>query len=158
MEVKKSIIVNGKKYRLMKIGIPVSNEDVRFESSWYTLDPRKQEEDYNPFGEDKEGRAIWECLKRMYKEAKPPADIEKIAKSGEGKMRNFFMAYYLPQKRCSQIVEEVCKEFKLTGMSKRCVQNSLWMGSAPNSSEKTWKEERKDYKERLKKHLEEKNK
>jgi len=23
--------------------VPVSNDDVRFESSWYTLDPKKQE-------------------------------------------------------------------------------------------------------------------
>jgi len=45
MGVKKSIRVNGKEYKLMRIGIPVSNDDVRFESSWYTLDPKKQEED-----------------------------------------------------------------------------------------------------------------
>lgn len=44
MEVKKSIIVNGKEYKIMKIGIPVSNDDVRFESSWYTLDLEKQED------------------------------------------------------------------------------------------------------------------
>ncbi len=43
MEVKKSIIVNGKNYKLMEIGVPVSNEDVRYESSWYTLNPKKQE-------------------------------------------------------------------------------------------------------------------
>lgn len=45
MGVKKSIIVDGKKYKLMKIGTPVTNNDVRFESSWYTLDPRKQEKE-----------------------------------------------------------------------------------------------------------------
>lgn len=43
--IKKSIIVNGKEYKIMKIRIPVSNDDVRFESSWYTRDPRKQEKE-----------------------------------------------------------------------------------------------------------------
>ena len=47
MEVKKSIKVNGKEYKLMKIGVHVANEDIRFESSWYTLDPKKQENQKN---------------------------------------------------------------------------------------------------------------
>ena len=45
MTVKNKVIINGKEYRLMKIGIEVSNEDVRFESSWYTLDPEKFDEE-----------------------------------------------------------------------------------------------------------------
>ena len=46
MEVKKSIMVNGKEYKIMRIGVPVNPAiDLRFESSWYTLDPRKQEEE-----------------------------------------------------------------------------------------------------------------
>lgn len=44
-ETKKSIIINDKEYKLMKIGIPVSYNDIKFESSWYTLDPRKQEKE-----------------------------------------------------------------------------------------------------------------
>ncbi len=44
-EAEKSIRVNGKEYKLMKIGIPVSDNDIRHESSWYTLDPRKQEKE-----------------------------------------------------------------------------------------------------------------
>ena len=47
MAVKKSIRVNGKEYKLMKIGISVTNDDIRFESSWYTLDPTKQEKQKN---------------------------------------------------------------------------------------------------------------
>ena len=44
--IKKSIIVNGKEYKIMKIGIVVNPaEDIRFESSWYTRDPRKQEKE-----------------------------------------------------------------------------------------------------------------
>ena len=112
------------------------------------------EREYLPFGTDKVGRAVWECLKRMYKEAEPSADIEKIAKSGEGKMVNFFMAYYLSSDREAEIVEEVCKEFKVTGFSKTQVTNTVWMGSAPCSSKERWEEERKDYELRLKSHLE----
>lgn len=43
MKIEKSITVNGKEYKLMKIGIIPSDDDIRFESSWYTLDPEKQE-------------------------------------------------------------------------------------------------------------------
>ena len=114
------------------------------------------DEEYLPYGQDKVGRAVWECLKRMYKEAEPSADIEKIAKSGEGKMPNFFMGFYLSSKRESEIIEEVCKDFKLRGFDKRKVSYTLWLGSAPTSAKKRWKEERKDYEERLKKYLEDK--
>ncbi len=40
--VKKEIMVNGIEYKLMAIGIPVADDDIRYESSWYTKDPRKQ--------------------------------------------------------------------------------------------------------------------
>ena len=44
-EVKKEIMIDGIKYKIMKIGIPVnSSTDIRFESSWYSKDPRRQEE------------------------------------------------------------------------------------------------------------------
>jgi len=42
--IKKSIIVDGEEYKIMKIGIIVNpSEDIRFGSSWYTRDPSKQE-------------------------------------------------------------------------------------------------------------------
>ncbi len=107
----------------------------------------------NPYGETKEAQAIWECLKRMYKESEPSGDIEKIVKSGEGKMPEFFCAYFLSSEREREIIEEVCKEFKLTGLRKRCVENTLWLGSSPTSSKERCEKERKDYEERLKKFL-----
>jgi len=112
-----------------------------------------KKEEYLPYGKSKEGKALWECLKRMYKEAEPSADIEKIAKSGEGKMPNFFMAYYLTQERFDEICKEVLKEFKLTGWRKRQVEQTLFLGSSPTSSREAWKKERKDYSKRLKKYL-----
>ena len=110
-------------------------------------------EEYLPYGKDKVGRGIWECLKRMYKEAEPSGDIDKIAKSGEGKMPDFFMAYYLPSHRETEIIEEVCKEFKIKGWDKRKLSNTLWMGSAPTSAKERFQEERKDYDKKLKEFL-----
>lgn len=108
-------------------------------------------EEYLPYGNDKVGRTIWECLKRMYKESQPSADIEKIAKSGEGKMPNFFMGYYLSSEREQEIVKEVLEEFKIKNkLDKLRVTNTLWMGSAPTSAKERWLEEREDYDKRLK--------
>ena len=115
-----------------------------------------KDEEYLPYGEDKAGRAVWECLKRMYKESEPSADIEKIAKSGESRMPNFFMGYYLSQKRCSEIVEEVCKAFKIRRWEKRKVETTLWLGSSPTSVKERWLEERKDYDKRVKSFLKQK--
>lgn len=63
------------------------------------------------------------------------------------------MAYYLSSGRMSEIVVEVCEEFKIKGLDKRNVSNTLWLGSAPCSSKERWKKERKDYDKRLKEHL-----
>jgi len=70
--VKKSIIVDGKEYKIMKIGIPVSNDDVRFESSWYTRDPRKQEKEEFEVCRDCEASTGMHCPKHpiMQKEIK----------------------------------------------------------------------------------------
>lgn len=46
MGIKTLIIINGKEYKPMKIGIPVNlDTDVRFEGNWYTCDTRQQRED-----------------------------------------------------------------------------------------------------------------
>lgn len=107
----------------------------------------------NPYGETKEAEAIWECLKRMYKEAKPSGDIEKILRTGEGKMPDFFCAYFLSSEREREIIEEVCKELNIKGFHKKVVENTLWMGCSPTSSKERCEKDRKDYKERLKKFL-----
>lgn len=109
--------------------------------------------EYLPYGKEKAGRAIWEVLKRMYKEAEPSADLEKIAKSGEGRMKNFFCAYLLPSERGREIIDEVCEEFKIKGFYKKQVEITVCLGSSPTSSRETWKEERRDYEQRLKEHL-----
>ncbi|MEK6841749.1 MAG: hypothetical protein AABX91_01195 [Nanoarchaeota archaeon] len=109
--------------------------------------------EYLPYGKEKAGRAIWEVLKRMYREAEPSADLEKIAKSGEGNMRNFFCAYLLSSEREEEILDEVCEEFKIKKVYRRQVEATVWLGSAPTSSREVWEEERKDYEQRLKKHL-----
>ena len=96
----------------------------------------------NPYGKDKEAKAVWECLKRMYKEARPSVDIYQVWKSGKGKRHDWFMKYYLPMGRQTAILDEVCKEMKITGLRKKIVTNTLWMGCSPNSSKITWEKER----------------
>lgn len=109
--------------------------------------------EYLPYGKERTGRAVWEVLKRMYKEAEPSGDIEKIAKSGEGNMGNFFCAYLLSFEREQEIIDEVCQDFKIKGVYRRRVEATVWLGSAPTSSREVWEEERKDYEQRLKEHL-----
>jgi len=75
---------------------------------------------------------VLEIYRRMFKEAEPSADIDKIIKSGEGKKRNFFMKYYLNENKQEEIIKEVCEEngikkgFKLEAMRTEC-----FLGSAP---------------------------
>jgi len=110
-------------------------------------------EEYLPYGKEKIGRAIWECLKRMYKKATPSADIEKIAKSGEGKMRDFFCGYYLSSEDCQKVVEEIKKEFKLGKIEKQQLDYSVLLGCAPTNSKERWEKDRKDYNKRLRAHM-----
>jgi len=107
----------------------------------------------NPYGESKEAKAIWECLKRMYRKAQPSADIGEIVRTGEGKMPRFYMAYFLSENRIGKIIDEVCNEFKIKAFKKQGVKNSVWIGSSPNSCKETWIKEREDYDKRLKEFL-----
>jgi len=79
---------------------------------------------------------IMEIYRRMYKEAEPSADINKIIKSGERKKPVWFMEYYLPQERQDEITEEALKEFKVPNYKKQEFRNEIWLGSAPRGVEK----------------------
>ena len=103
--------------------------------------------------QDKIDEVFMECYRRMYKESEPSGDIDKIIKSGEGKMSNFFHAYYLDQERQDEIVEEVLKELKTPKSSQDGMRKAIVLGSSPCSNEETTKRERKDYTQRLNKFL-----
>lgn len=80
-------------------------------------------------------KIILEIYRRMYKEATPSADIDKIIKSGEGKKPDWFMKYYLLQSRQEEIIEEVLDKFKIKGYMRKRFITEIILGSAPNGSE-----------------------
>ena len=96
---------------------------------------------------------VMEIYRRMYKASKPKDDIDKIIKSGEGKMPNWFMAYYLSAEKKEKIFDEAMKEFKVPKYKRHSFSIEIYLGSAPCSSKSRTKKERVDYKKRLKKFL-----
>ena len=98
-------------------------------------------------------KIVLEMYRRMYAEAEPKGDIDKIISTGEGKMPNFFMAYYLPQERIEEIVLEVCKEFNVPKRMWSAFSNEINLGSAPCSYKPRTEEVRKDYEKKLKQFL-----
>lgn len=96
---------------------------------------------------------ILEIYRRMYKESEPKGNIDKIIKSGEGKMPNWFMAYYLSDKRVEEILNEVLKEFKVPKWRWSAFNTEILLGSAPCSYKPRVEEERVDYEKRLKQFL-----
>jgi hypothetical protein len=75
-------------------------------------------------------------------EATPSADFDKLIESGEAKEPDFFMKYYLDLKKQDEIIDEICKKHKLNSLEKRKVSIEIHLGSAPNSSKKSWLKER----------------
>ena len=76
---------------------------------------------------------LMEIYRRMFKEAEPSADIDKIIKSGEGKTRDFFMRYYLEGDRQQKIIEDVCIENKRKSQIAQ-FHTACMMGSSPTES------------------------
>ena len=98
-------------------------------------------------------KIILEIYRRMYRESKPKASIDKIIKSGEGRMPNWFMAYYLSDEREEKIINEVLKEYKVPKWKRDSFRTEILLGSAPCSYKLRVDGERKDYTKRLKKFL-----
>lgn len=98
-------------------------------------------------------KIVLEIYRRMYSESEPKGDIDKIISTGEGKMPNFFLAYYLPSERIQQIILEVCKEFNVPKGMWSAFSEEVSLGSAPCSYKPRTEEIRKDYEEKLKQFL-----
>jgi hypothetical protein len=101
----------------------------------------------------KNDKIILEIYRRMFNESKPKNSIDKIMKSGEGRMPNFFMAYYLSDEREEKIINEVLKEFKVPKWRWSSFRTEILLGSSPCSNKSRVDEERIDYTKRLKKFL-----
>lgn len=86
---------------------------------------------------------LWEICKEIYREmfknANPSADFDGLVKSGKAKEKDFFMKYYLPVERQTEIVDRICNDHKIRGYDKRKISHEVHLGSSPNSSKKTWK-------------------
>jgi len=71
----------------------------------------------------------WECCKEIYrrqfKEANPSADFDELRKKGITNKQGWFMKYYLIQRRQEEIIDEVCKEFKIVGIWKRKLERKI---------------------------------
>jgi len=105
------------------------------------------------FNDKKILEVIGECYRRMYKETEPVGDIDKIKKSGEGKMEGFFMAYYLDQKRQDEIMAEVIKKLKVPKNQVGLIERSVWLGASPSGNKEATKASRLTHDRRLKRHL-----
>jgi len=83
---------------------------------------------------------IFECYRRMFKEAEPSADFDELHKKGITKQKEFFMAYFLPTNRIEEIVLEVAKENRWNSFKIEQLKNTCFLGCCPNSCRRTWKE------------------
>ena len=63
------------------------------------------------------------------------------------------MHIYYPPKEKRRYLTRSVKSLRLKKVYRRQVEATVWLGSAPTSSREVWEEERKDYEQRLKKHL-----
>ena len=86
---------------------------------------------------------IFECYRRMFKEAEPSADFDKLHKEGVTKIPEFFMAYFLLNDRIEEICLEVGKENKFNSLKAEHLKNICFLGCCPNSCRRTWREKQK---------------
>lgn len=78
-------------------------------------------------------KVIDEIYVQLFKEADPPADIYEIAKSGEGKKQSWFLKYYLDMDRQVEIVDEICKKYKLNKRESYIISKNIHLGFAPGT-------------------------
>jgi len=73
----------------------------------------------------------------MYKEASPSADFDAMIESGEAlrtdrrDYNSFFEKYFLDDERQMEIINETCKENKLTKREKDKVKTTVLLGCSP---------------------------
>jgi len=83
----------------------------------------------------KSDRFLWEIVmaiyRDMYSEATPKADIDYLIKKKVTKKDNWFMDYYLPQKRQQEIFNYWVGKFKCTTREISKISMEVWLGAAP---------------------------
>ena len=85
-------------------------------------------------------KKLWEICReiyrQMYKEAEPSLDFDKAIEEGITAKDNWFMNYYLSQKRQKEIYDEVCEKYKVKEDERSKISVEIWLGSSPNCSKK----------------------
>jgi hypothetical protein len=84
--------------------------------------------------EDKLREAIFEIFRRAYRESDPPGDIDEMMRTGEAKRDRFYMNYYLPIERLTEIYDQVCKERKINKWDKKRMRMEVYLGGSPSST------------------------
>lgn len=83
---------------------------------------------------EKADEIVFECYRRMYAEAEPKADFDKMFESGECKEKDWYLKYFLEEKRQDEIIDEVAKKFKLNKWIKKKLYTTVTLGSSPTVS------------------------
>ena len=81
-------------------------------------------------------RILFDIYRKLYEEATPSADFDKLLESGEASKPNFFMNYYLKEDRISEIIEEVCKKNRVPKVLRRNYSINVFLGASPTSIKK----------------------
>ena len=81
--------------------------------------------------------AVMAIYKEMYAKATPPADLNLIIESGEGKVNEFYNKYYLSPEDILKILDDWESKSKLSKYDKKTVRASVLLGAAPCSSKDT---------------------
>jgi len=90
---------------------------------------------------------VFEVYRKMYKEATPKADFDKLFESRKTAKPNWFMKHYLNEDRQQEILNEVGKKYKLSKRDRHKLSVEINLGSAPVGSKEAWE----DFKKRSKK-------
>jgi len=103
--------------------------------------------------QEKINKMIIECYSRLFKKAEPSADFKEMIKSGESRMPNFFMSYYLPDTKADEIINQIAKKYKLDKHTKGKLSQEILLGACPCGAKRVAEKNRKGYDKRLRKWL-----
>ena len=74
--------------------------------------------------------------RQMYNESTPSADFDKLMSDGTTKKEDWFMDYYLPTKRCQEIINYWCKKHNCNKLERKKIESKIWLGCSPTSVKK----------------------
>lgn len=74
----------------------------------------------------------------LFKSATPSADFHAMCKSGEAKLADFFMYYYLNDSMQEEIVNRICASYRLGRIETSGVMQAVMLGCSPNGNHGSW--------------------